>query len=47
MSSMLVSRKENDSMIERFGYGNINTRPDTDPLNQLELELITLRMDEV
>jgi hypothetical protein len=34
-------------MFERIGYDNINTRPDTDPLNQLELELIPLGMGEV
>jgi hypothetical protein len=26
---------------------NINTRPDTDPLSQLELELIPLGMEEM
>jgi hypothetical protein len=30
-----------------FGYDNTKTRPDTDPLNQLELELHPLGMEEV
>jgi hypothetical protein len=33
--------------LREFGYDNINTRPDTDPLTQLELELIPLGMEEV
>jgi hypothetical protein len=31
--------------LREIGYDNINTRPDTDPLNQLELELIPLRVE--
>jgi hypothetical protein len=34
-------------MSERIGYDNIKTRPDTDTLNQLELELHPLEMEEV
>jgi hypothetical protein len=35
------------NMFEEFGFVNVNTRPDTDPLNQLELELTPLGMKEV
>jgi hypothetical protein len=40
-------RKGNDLGKEDFGFNNINTGPDTDPLSQLKLELIPLRMEEV
>jgi hypothetical protein len=47
MSSMVLYRKENGTWPREIGYDNAETRPDTDPLNQLELKLHPLEMEEV